>query len=92
MVVSGLARGIDAAAHRASLNGGTVAVLAGGQGRIYPPQHADLVEEIVATGAAVSESPFELEPRAKDFPRRNRIVAGLSLATIVVEAARASAR
>lgn len=90
VVVSGLARGIDAAAHRASLRHGTVAVLAGGQGRIYPPQHAELVEEIIAAGAAVSESPFEMEPRGRDFPRRNRIVAGLSLATVVVEAARKS--
>ncbi len=89
-VVSGLARGIDAAAHRASLKGGTVAVLAGGHGRIYPPQHADLVEALVESGAALSESPFEMEPRGRDFPRRNRIVAGLALATVVVEAARKS--
>lgn len=89
-VVSGLARGIDAAAHRASLRGGTVAVLAGGHGRIYPPQHADLVEALVESGAALSESPFEMEPRGRDFPRRNRIVAGLALATVVVEAARKS--
>lgn len=90
VVVSGLARGIDVAAHRASLAGGTVAVLAGGQGRIYPAQHADLVEELIETGVALSESPFEMEPRGQDFPRRNRIVAGLSLATVVVEAARRS--
>ena len=89
-VVSGLARGIDAAAHRASLKGGTVAVLAGGHGRIYPPQHADLVEALAESGAALSESPFEMEPRGRDFPRRNRIVAGLALATVVVEAARKS--
>lgn len=90
IVVSGLARGIDAAAHRASLRGGTVAVLAGGHGRIYPPQHVELVEALAESGAAVSESPFEMEPRGRDFPRRNRIVAGLSLATVVVEAARKS--
>ena len=90
VVVSGLARGIDTAAHRAALATGTVAVLAGGHGQIYPPQNEPLVEELIATGCAVSELPFTVEPRARDFPRRNRIVAGLSLGVVVVEAARKS--
>ncbi len=90
VVVSGLARGIDTAAHRASLPTGTVAVLAGGHGQVYPPQNEPLLDEIVAEGAAISELPFSTEPRARDFPRRNRIVAGLSLAVVVVEAARKS--
>ncbi len=89
-VVSGLARGIDAAAHRASLNTGTIAVLAGGHDRIYPAEHVDLLEKIVVDGAAVSEMPFDWEPRAHDFPRRNRLISGLSLGVVVVEAARRS--
>jgi DNA processing protein len=89
-VVSGLARGIDAAAHRASLNTGTIAVLAGGHDRIYPTEHVDLLEKIVIDGAAVSEMPFDWEPRAHDFPRRNRLISGLSLGVVVVEAARRS--
>lgn len=90
IIVSGLARGIDAAAHQASLESGTVAVLAGGHHRIYPPEHFGLLEEIVRHGAAISEMPFTWEPRAKDFPRRNRLVSGLSLGTLIVEAARRS--
>jgi DNA processing protein len=89
-VVSGLARGIDAAAHRASLATGTIAVLAGGHDRIYPADHIDLLENLLAEGAAVSEMPFAWEPRAHDFPRRNRIISGLSLGVVVVEAARRS--
>jgi DNA processing protein len=89
-VVSGLARGIDAAAHRASLASGTIAILAGGHGRIYPPQHCDLVEKLVVDGAALSEMPLTWEPRAHDFPRRNRLISGLSLGVVVVEAARRS--
>ncbi len=77
-VVSGLARGIDAAAHAASLATGTIAVLAGGQDRIYPPEHAELLGTILATGAALSEMPLGWEPRARDFPRRNRLISGLS--------------
>jgi DNA processing protein len=73
-VVSGLARGIDAAAHRASLGTGTVAVLAGGHDRIYPAEHVALLEAILAEGAAISEMPFTWEPRAHDFPRRNRLI------------------
>ncbi|WP_046863370.1 DNA-processing protein DprA [Microvirga massiliensis] len=91
VVVSGLARGIDTRAHRASLGSGTIAVLAGGHDRIYPAENKSLAEAILdAGGALVSEMPLGCEPRAKDFPRRNRIVSGLSYGTIVVEAARHS--
>jgi DNA processing protein len=85
--VSGLARGIDAAAHRATLATGTVAVLAGGQDRIYPPEHADLLTALLEHGAAVSEMPMGWEPRARDFPRRNRLISGLALGVVIVEAA-----
>jgi len=88
--VSGLARGIDAAAHRASLASGTVAVLAGGHDRVYPPEHGDLLETILTEGAAVSEMPLVWEPRARDFPRRNRLISGLSVGVVIVEAARRS--
>lgn len=90
VVVSGLARGIDSAAHRASLASGTIAVLAGGLDRIYPPEHVELADDIVQTGALVSEMPMAWEPRARDFPRRNRIIAGMSLGVVVVEAAERS--
>lgn len=90
VIVSGLARGIDVRSHQASLGSGTVAVLAGGHDRIYPAEHAALLESILENGAAVSEMPMGWEPRGRDFPRRNRIVAGLALATVVVEAARRS--
>ena len=88
--VSGLARGIDAAAHRASIATGTVAVLAGGQDRVYPPEHADLLNEILGTGLALTEMPLGWEPRARDFPRRNRLISGLSLGVVIVEAAKRS--
>jgi DNA processing protein len=87
VVASGLARGIDQAAHRASIEGGTLAVLAGGHDRIYPPEHADLLTAILASGAAISEMPLGYVARAHDFPRRNRLVSGASLGVIVVEAA-----
>lgn len=90
VVVSGLARGIDAVAHRATLETGTIAVLAGGHARPYPAEHARLVEEIAERGLVISEMPIEWEPRGRDFPRRNRIISGVSRATIVVEAARRS--
>jgi DNA processing protein len=91
VVVSGLARGIDAAAHKASLSTGTVAVLAGGLDRIYPEENAPLAKSIVDHGGMLlTEKPMGWEPRAKDFPRRNRIVAGLSLGVVVVEAAKRS--
>jgi DNA processing protein len=90
VVVSGLARGIDAAAHAASLDTGTIAVLAGGHARPYPPENLRLLDDIAARGAVVSEMPLEWEPRGRDFPRRNRIVSGLSLGVVVIEAARRS--
>ena len=90
VVVSGLARGIDAAAHKASLATGTIAVLAGGQDRIYPAEHASLLEAILPAGAALSEMPLGWEPRASDFPRRNRLISGLSLGVVIVEAAKRS--
>ncbi|MEE2566819.1 DNA-processing protein DprA [Hyphobacterium marinum] len=87
IVVSGLARGIDGAAHNGSLNGGTIAVLAGGIDHIYPPEHAELHREIARRGLIVSESRLGMSPTARDFPRRNRLISGLSLGTVVVEAA-----
>jgi DNA processing protein len=90
VIVSGLARGIDAAAHRASLANGTIAVLAGGHDHIYPPEHLDLVGSILAEGAALSEMPMGWEPRGRDFPRRNRLISGLSVGVVIVEAARRS--
>jgi DNA processing protein len=90
-IVSGLARGIDTAAHRASVESGAVTVLAGGHARPYPTENLGLLDEIVASGgAAVSEMPLEWEPRGRDFPRRNRIVSGLAQGVVVVEAARRS--
>ncbi|HMJ29880.1 MAG TPA: DNA-processing protein DprA [Xanthobacteraceae bacterium] len=89
-IVSGLARGIDAAAHRASLATGTIAVLAGGHECIYPAEHVELLDKIVADGAGVSEMPLAWEPRARDFPRRNRLISGLSVGVVIVEAARRS--
>jgi DNA processing protein len=86
-IVSGLARGIDAAAHRSALATGTVAVLAGGIDNIYPPEHADLHEQIANTGCLVTEMPPGFKPRGQDFPRRNRIISGISLGVIIVEAA-----
>ncbi len=89
-IVSGLARGIDAAAHRASLESGTIAVLAGGHDRVYPAEHADLLDAILPAGAALSEMPLGWEPRGRDFPRRNRLISGLSLGVVIVEAAKRS--
>ncbi len=86
-VVSGLARGIDAEAHRAALAGGTVAVMAGGIDRVYPAENAALAAEIADRGALVTEQPPGAEPQARHFPLRNRIVAGLCRAVVVVEAA-----
>jgi DNA processing protein len=91
VVISGLARGIDQAAHRASVASGTVAVLAGGHDRIYPPEHEDLLAAILdAKGAAISEMPLGHEPRARDFPRRNRLISGAALGVVVIEAAQRS--
>jgi DNA processing protein len=91
-VVSGLARGIDAAAHRGALDGGgrTIAVLGSGLDRVYPPEHEGLARSIAERGALLSEKPFGTAPLAGHFPERNRIIAGMSWATVVVEAARDS--
>jgi DNA processing protein len=86
VVVSGLARGIDAAAHAGSLETGTVAVLGGGVDDVYPPDNAGLYDQIVERGCVVSESPMGARAQARDFPRRNRIISGLSRGIIVVEA------
>ncbi|HEY6578426.1 MAG TPA: DNA-processing protein DprA [Rhizomicrobium sp.] len=90
VVVSGLARGIDTAAHEGSLASGTIAVLAGGVDDIYPPENARLYARIAETGAIVSEMPIGQKPQAKHFPRRNRIISGLSRGVVVVEAAEGS--
>jgi DNA processing protein len=87
VIASGLARGIDAAAHQAALPTGTVAVLAGGIDQIYPPQNAALQDAIAADGLLLSESPWGTRPVARAFPRRNRIVSGLSQGVVVIEAA-----
>ena len=87
-VVSGLARGIDAAAHRGALDAGgrTVAVLAGGLRRIYPPEHADLAERVTKQGAILTETPMTVDPQPGMFPARNRVISGLSQAVVIVEA------
>lgn len=87
-IISGLARGIDTAAHRASLDTGTIAAMAGGLDKPYPPENIELLREIWdGRGLAISEMPFGWEARARDFPRRNRLIAGVSLGVVVVEAA-----
>jgi DNA processing protein len=87
-IISGLARGIDACAHRGALNAGgrTIAVLAGGLAKIYPPEHKDLADEVAASGALVTESAMRMEPMAGMFPARNRIISGLCRAVVLVEA------
>lgn len=87
IIASGLARGVDAAAHEASLSTGTVAVLAGGVDRIYPAENVPLLDRILTAGCVITEMPLGWEPRARDFPRRNRIIAGISRGVVVVEAA-----
>jgi DNA processing protein len=87
VVVSGLARGIDAEAHHAALETGTVAVQAGGVDVIYPLENADLAAAIAAKGCRISEQPMGLQPQARHFPQRNRIVSGIARAVVVVEAA-----
>jgi DNA processing protein len=91
-VVSGLARGIDGVAHRAALQAGgrTIAVLANGLSRIYPPEHKGLADEVAASGAVLSESAMDVGPLAPLFPARNRIISGLALAVVIVEAAERS--
>src|ERR1700720_435210 len=91
VIASGLARGIDQAAHRASIDSGTVAVLAGGHDKVYPPEHGDLLAAIIETGgAAISEMPLGHVPRARDFPRRIRLISGVALGVVVIEAAHRS--
>ncbi len=87
-IISGLARGIDAAAHRGALAAGgrTVAVLGGGVLNVYPPEHDKLAEEVLAHGALLSESPPRSEPLAGTFPQRNRVISGMALGVLVVEA------
>lgn len=91
-VVSGLARGIDGAAHQAALQAGgrTLAVLAGGLRKIYPPEHADLADAVARHGALITESPMRMEPMRELFPARNRIISGLCRAVVLVEAAEQS--
>lgn len=87
-IVSGLARGIDRVAHEAALNAGgrTIAVLAGGLSKIYPPEHTQLADEVVRSGALITETPMRLAPQAGMFPARNRLISGLSLGVVVIEA------
>ncbi len=88
LVASGLARGIDFAAHNGAMNTGTIAVFAGGIDQVYPKENAALAEEIIEHGGAhISEMAFGSMPRAKDFPRRNRLVSGMSRGVLVIEAA-----
>jgi len=87
VVVSGLARGVDAAAHGAAVSGGTIAVQAGGVDVIYPIENTQLAETIAGQGLRLSEDPIGLQPQARHFPKRNRIISGLSQALVVVEAA-----
>jgi DNA processing protein len=86
IVASGLARGIDTAAHKGSLQSGTIAVMAGGIDVVYPPENQALHKEIADRGVIVTEMPFGLQPTAQHFPRRNRIISGLSRGVVVVEA------
>ncbi len=87
VVASGLARGIDGAAHRAALSGGTIGVIASGIDVAYPPEHLELQEEVATKGLLLAEQPPGTEPLARHFPSRNRIIAGLATGTLVVEAA-----
>jgi DNA processing protein len=91
VIISGLARGIDAAAHSAAKAQGSVAAMAGGLDRIYPEQNIQLAEDLIAGGGAhITEMPLGWQPRARDFPRRNRLISGLSCGVLVVEAAERS--
>ena len=90
VVVSGLARGIDHAAHKGALETGTVAVLAGGVDIVYPPEHQGLYDEMKARGALVSEMPLGMAPLSRHFPRRNRLISGMARGVVVIEAAERS--
>lgn len=91
IIASGLARGIDTAAHRASLESGTIAVFAGGVDYVFPDENIELAKAIVDNGGAlISEMPIGWQPRAKDFPKRNRIVTGVAQGVVVIEAAKRS--
>lgn len=89
-IISGLARGVDTQAHLAALSTGTVAVLGGGVDNVYPAQNAELYAQIKDQGAIISESPFGHRATARDFPRRNRIISGMSFGVVVIEAAERS--
>jgi DNA processing protein len=86
-IISGLARGIDTAAHQGSIEGGTIGVIASGIDMVFPPENADLQERVACEGLLITEYPPGTEPLARHFPQRNRIIAGLALGTVVVEAA-----
>lgn len=90
VVISGLARGIDLAAHQGSLSTGTIACIAGGVDIAYPPEHARLQADIAASGLLLSEFPPGVEPMARHFPRRNRLIAGIASGLVVIEAANGS--
>jgi len=90
VVASGLARGIDHAAHRGALETGTVAVLAGGVDIVYPPEHQSLYDEMKSRGALVSEMPLGMAPVSRHFPRRNRLISGMARGVVVIEAAERS--
>lgn len=89
-IVSGLARGIDTSAHHGALETGTAAVLGGGVDHVYPKQNAELYQDMAGRGALISESPLGYRATARDFPRRNRIISGLSMGVVVIEAAERS--
>ena len=88
VVAFGLARGIDAAGHSGAIEGGTVAVVAGGVDVLYPAENAELAKKIEVSGARISEGPMGLQPRARNFPQRNCLISGLATAVIVVEGRR----
>lgn len=89
-VVSGLARGIDTSAHQGALSRGTIAVVAGGLGHLYPPENRALAEDICQDGLIISEMPYDMSPKSMLFPRRNRIIAALGKGTVVIEAGKRS--
>jgi len=90
LIASGMARGIDTAAHKGAMQSGTVAVLAGGVDYIYPSENTALYHQLASEGLILSEMPFGMQPKAQHFPRRNRIISGLSIGVVVIEARRKS--